>query len=56
MDNTNKQDKPAWRTNPPCQNYKCPFYLGSRNPDPYNNCTYQFLQENCIDYKSEYKL
>ena len=43
---TNKK----WRSNGPCQNYKCEFYSPT-NPDPENNCAFQYLQENCIDYK-----
>ena len=43
---TNKK----WRSNGPCQNYKCEFYRPT-NPDPENNCAFKYLQENCIDYQ-----
>lgn len=56
MNTEEQQQKPKWRLNPPCQNYKCPFYAGVRNPDIYNNCIYEYLQENCVDYKNEYQL
>ena len=39
-----------WRTVGPCQNYKCEFYCPN-NPDPENNCQFEYLQENCINYK-----
>ena len=53
MDLANRfpKTKKSWRANSPCQNYKCEFYLGARNPNPENNCTYEYLQEKCVDYK-----
>ena len=47
----NNTDTKAWRTNTPCQNFKCEFYWGT-NPDPGNNCRFIYLQDNCIDYKN----
>ena len=46
-----EENKTKWRSNGPCQNYKCEFYRGINNPDKDNNCCFEYLQENCIDYK-----